>query len=73
MNSLLSNATPWADGKGLEDALRFSVESAVVQPSLWQKFASAQEVDVAAERAPVVDVDGGLLPKSDVMSALPSP
>ena len=72
-DSLLANATPRADGKGLEDALGVSVESAVVQPSFWKELAGAQEVDVAAERAPVVDVDGGLLPKSDVMSALPSP
>ena len=73
MDSLLANATPRANGKGLEDALGISIEPAVVQPSLWQKFAGAQEVDVAAERAPVVDVDGGLIPKSDVMSALLSP
>jgi hypothetical protein len=64
-NSLLANATSRADRERVEYALGVAVQSVVPQPSFWQEVVCACEVGFAAICAPVADVDGGLLSKSD--------
>lgn len=60
-NLLLRYAATWSDGKRLEHIFGIRFKSCVTQPAFGDKIVRSREIDLAAIRTPVANVDDSLM------------